>query len=99
MDVIIVTNGTPEEITALALGVQKRRSKSMNENDLASLRDSIKVTIAQAVGQQRTDKTVRASERESLIREYERRLALLKSGASPGDVVVLGAGSLLDLGS
>lgn len=28
-----------------------------------------------------------ASDRELLIREYERRLALLKSGASPGDVI------------
>lgn len=27
------------------------------------------------------------SEREALIREYERRLAKLKSGASPSDVV------------
>lgn len=27
------------------------------------------------------------SERELLIQEYERRLALLKSGASPGEVI------------
>lgn len=32
-------------------------------------------------------KTAGVSERELLIQEYERRLALLKSGASPGEVI------------
>ena len=38
-------------------------------------------------GRQDASETAGASERELLIREYERRLALLKSGASPGDVI------------
>lgn len=36
---------------------------------------------------QAADETAGASDRELLIREYERRLAMLKSGASPGDVI------------
>lgn len=32
-------------------------------------------------------KEMQESERESLICQYERRLDLLKSGASPGDVI------------
>lgn len=38
-------------------------------------------------GRRDTDKAAEASNRELLIQEYERRLALLKSGASPGDVI------------
>ena len=38
-------------------------------------------------GRQDADETAGASDRELLIREYERRLALLKNGASPGDVI------------
>lgn len=34
-----------------------------------------------------SEREVPGNERELLIREYERRLALLKSGASPGDVI------------
>ena len=33
------------------------------------------------------DETAGASDQEQLIREYERRLVLLKSGASPGNVI------------
>lgn len=39
----------------------------------------------EAQERQGTDKTINASDRELLIREYERRLARLKSGGSPGD--------------
>ena len=38
-------------------------------------------------GRQDADETAGASDRELLIREYERRLALLKRGASTGDVI------------
>lgn len=38
-------------------------------------------------GRQDADETAGASDRDLLIREYERRLALLRSGASPGDVI------------
>lgn len=42
---------------------------------------------SRTMGRQDADKTARASDREWLIQEYERRLALLKGGASPGDVI------------
>lgn len=38
-------------------------------------------------GRQDTGETAGTSDRECLIREYERRLALLKSGASPGEII------------
>ena len=41
----------------------------------------------EAQERQGADKTINASDRELLIREYERRLARLKSGGSPGDVI------------
>ncbi len=45
------------------------------------------VPAPEAQERQETGEAAGASERERLIREYERRLALLKSGASPGDVI------------
>lgn len=41
----------------------------------------------EAQERQEADKSINASDREMLIREYERRLARLKSGGSPGDVI------------
>lgn len=42
---------------------------------------------SEAQERQETGETAGASEREWLIREYERRLALLKSGTSPRDII------------
>ena len=47
----------------------------------------IAALVSQLQERQDVGETVGVSEREQLIREYERRLALLKSGASPGDIV------------
>lgn len=43
--------------------------------------------MMEALGTDAVDKTISVSERELLIREYERKLARLKSGTSPGDVI------------
>lgn len=50
MQVIIVMNGTSEEIAALVLEIQERREKGVNEWDLDCLRDSIAKAFTQTVG-------------------------------------------------
>lgn len=49
--------------------------------------EEIAALVTAIQGRQDADETAGAGARELLIREYERRLALLKSGASPGDVI------------
>lgn len=54
---------------------------------IGSTAKEIAALAPEVQGRQGTDEAARASDRELLIREYERRMALLKSGASPGDVI------------
>ena len=75
MDTIFVIGGTAEEIAALV----KAGNGVDRENETAP--------TSKTKGRQDTDEAAGASDRELLIREYERRLALLKSGASTGDVI------------
>lgn len=74
MDAIFVIGGTAEEIAALV--------KAVNGVD----RENETAPTSKTAGRQDTDKAARVSDQEHLIQEYERRLALLKSGASPGEV-------------
>lgn len=54
---------------------------------VVTVREKETAPAPEAKGRQDANKTAEANDREWLIREYERRLALLKSGASPGDVI------------
>lgn len=57
-----------------------RGGKTMDEKKSAA-------PAPEAQERQEADKAINASDREVLIREYERRLARLKSGESPGNVI------------